>query len=105
MGFKINTIFSICINLKEAEIKQIVQDCLAEGDKDIAFEVDKAHLEFVYLMCSKKFGQCLHRQLPKFRPPGPDMGPLGGGPGNSPPGGPLGPPGADQKVEQFIVSN
>ena len=81
-----------------AEVKSVVQDCLAEGDKDITFEVDKSHLELVYLMCSKKFGHCLHRQLPKFQPPGSNAAPGGGGKNTGPP------PEADKRVEQFIVS-
>lgn len=82
---------------KTAEVKSVVQDCLAEGDKDITFEVDKSHLELVYLMCSKKFGHCLHRQLPKFQPPGSNAAPGGGGKDTGPP------PEADKRVEQFIA--
>lgn len=81
-------------------MKAIVKDCLAEGEKDLSFEVDKDHQEFVFLMCSKKFGQCLHRQLPRFHPPGPPPGADGNGTDAA--GGP--PPGGDQKVETFIVS-
>lgn len=52
---------------KTAEVKQIIADCLAEGDKDITFEVDKSAQELVFLMCSKKFGGCLHERLPMHR--------------------------------------
>ena len=53
----------------------MIKDCLAVGSKDITFVVEgDDQKEFVYMLCSKTFGQCLHQNLPKFRKIEPSLG-------------------------------
>ena len=51
-------------------MKPIVEACFPEGEKDVNIELDKEHREIVYLMCSNNFAECVHKQKPKYQPPG-----------------------------------
>ncbi|KAI2811537.1 hypothetical protein BLOT_002715 [Blomia tropicalis] len=55
---------------KVNEMKPIVEACFPEGEKDVNIELDKEHREIVYLMCSNNFAECVHKQKPKYQPPG-----------------------------------